>query len=216
MKAAIFDLDGTLVDSAPDIRAAANSVLAAEGLEGLSLAETRRFIGAGAPVFVARMAAARLPAPDPVRSAAMLAHFLALYEGAVGLTRPYPGAVAALEALAADGWRLGLCTNKPEGPARAVLAYFDLARFFPVVVGGDTLAQRKPDPAPLWHVVAALGATAPIYVGDSETDAATALAAAVPFALYTEGYRQAPVTELPHAWAFDDFARLPEWMATQP
>ncbi len=212
MRAAVFDLDGTLVDSAPDIRAAANAVLAAHDLAPLTLAEVRRFIGAGAPVFVARMAAARLSAPDPDRTAAMLVQFLRLYEGAVALTRPYPGAVAALERLAADGWRLGLCTNKPEGPARAVLAHFDLARFFEVVVGGDTLPQRKPDPTPLRHVVTELAAAAPIYVGDSETDAETAAAAKIPFALFTGGYRQAPPERLPHAFAFDDWERLPSWM----
>jgi phosphoglycolate phosphatase len=213
VKAAIFDLDGTLVDSAPDIRVAANTVLEAQRLAGLTLEETRSFIGAGAPVFVERMAAARLPAPDPERVAAMLAQFLDLYEGAVTLTRPYPGVRAALESLAAGGWQLGLCTNKPEAPTRALLAHLDLARFFPVVVGGDTLPVRKPDPAPLRHAVAALGASAPVFVGDSETDAATAAAAGVPFALYTEGYRQRPVASLPHDWAFDDFAALPGWLA---
>lgn len=215
MRAAIFDLDGTLVDSAPDIQAAANRVLEGQGLAPLTLQEARRFIGAGAPVFVERMAAARLPAPDPARTAAMLARFLDLYEGAVGLTRLYPGARATLERLDAEGWRLGLCTNKPEGPARAVLAHFGLERFFPAVAGGDTLAVRKPDPAPLRHVAAALGAEAPIYVGDSETDAATALAASVPFALYTEGYRHTPVADLPHAFAFGDWTRLPPWLAAR-
>ena len=212
MRAAIFDLDGTLVDSAPDIHAAANIVLADQGLAPLTLDEARRFIGAGAPVFVERMAAARLPAPDPDRTAAMLGHFLELYEGAVGLTRLYPGARETLERLDAEGWRLGLCTNKPEGPTRAVLAHFGLERFFPAVVGGDTFPVRKPDPAPLRHVVAALGATAPVYVGDSETDAATALAAGIPFALYTEGYRHTPVADLPHAFAFADWSRLPPWL----
>lgn len=213
MKAAIFDLDGTLVDSAPDIRLAANRVLEAKGLPGLTLSETRSFIGAGAPVFVERMVAARVAAPDPDLTASMLAHFLDLYESAVTLTRPYPGVPEALQTLAQAGWRLGLCTNKPEGPTRALLAHLDLGRFFPVVVGGDTLPVRKPDPAPLRHAVAALAASAPVFVGDSETDAATAAAAGIPFALFTEGYRQSPAHALPHDWAFADFAALPGWLA---
>ena len=213
MRAAIFDLDGTLVHSAPDIQAAANTVLVAEGLAPLSLAEATAFIGAGAGVFVDRMAAARLPAPDPARTRAMLAAFIDLYEGAVGLTRPYPGAVAALEALVRDGWALGLVTNKPEAPARALLGHLDLMRFFPVIVGGDSLARRKPDPLPLRHAIAVLGARETVYVGDSETDAAAAQAAGVPFALFTEGYRQTPLRALPHDFAFADFTELPLWLA---
>lgn len=213
MRAAIFDLDGTLIDSAPDIHASANVVLAAQGLAPITLEAARGFIGAGAPVFVERMAAARLEAPDAVRTAAMLAQFLELYEGAVGRTQVYPGAVEVLERLAAEGWRLGLCTNKPEGPTRSVLAHFGLERFFPVVVGGDTLSVRKPDPAPLRHVVAALGAEASVYVGDSETDAATAEAAGIPFALYTEGYRHTPTEALPHDFAFAEWPLLLPWLA---
>ncbi len=213
MRAAIFDLDGTLVHSAPDIQAAANRVLAGEGLAPLSLAETTSFIGAGAGVFVERMAAARLPAPDAGRTQAMLAAFIDLYEGAVTLTEPYPGAVAALEALAADGWALGLVTNKPEAPARSLLRHLDLTRFFGVIVGGDSLARRKPDPLPLHHAMEALGARETVYVGDSETDAATAEAAGVPFVLYTEGYRHTPPEALAHEFAFAEFEALPRWLA---
>ncbi|MGY6634976.1 MAG: phosphoglycolate phosphatase [Alkalilacustris sp.] len=212
MPAVVFDLDGTLIDSAPDIQAAANAVLAAEGLAPLTLSQTRGFIGAGAPVFVERMAAATLPRPDPTRTARMLAAFIDRYEGAVTLTRVYPGVVDALEAMAEAGWRLALCTNKPILPTRSVLAHLGLDRFFPVVVGGDTLPVRKPDPAPLHHAIAALGGGATTYVGDSETDAETARAAGVPFALYTEGYRTAPASALVHEFAFADYPRLLDWL----
>lgn len=215
MRTVVFDLDGTLIDSAPDIRAAANAVLAQHALAPLTLSETRSFIGAGAEAFVARMAAARLPHSDARRTDAMLAAFIDRYEAAVDLTQPYPGAVAALERLARDGWALGLCTNKPVGPAQAVLRHLDLGRFFGVVVGGDSLAVRKPDPAPLRHAMAALDSAQCIYVGDSETDAATARAAGVPFALYTEGYRQGPPEALPHDFAFADFTALTGWLAAR-
>lgn len=213
MTAVIFDLDGTLIDSAPDIHAAANRVLAAEGFAPLDLPQVRSFIGKGVPHLVARLLEASGEAPDGPRHALMVARFSASYESAVGLTRPYPGVVAALDALAAKGLRLGLCTNKPAAPARAVLRHLGLDRHFAVLIGGDSLAQRKPDPAPLRAALAALGGGAAVYVGDSEVDAATAAACALPFALFTEGYRQTPVADLPHAAAFADFSALPEIVA---
>ncbi len=125
------------------------------------------------------------------------------------LTRPYPGMVAALEWLQGEGFVLGLCTNKPEAPARKILEEMDLARFFSAVVGGDSLAVKKPDPEPLRAVFRALGVESGLYVGDSEVDAETARAAGVPFALFTLGYRKTPVEDMPHTHAFDDFAALP-------
>jgi phosphoglycolate phosphatase len=115
----------------------------------------------------------------------------------------------ALDALRAAGHRLGICTNKPEEPTLLVLELLGLARYFDVVVGGDTLAQKKPDPAPLAHAFAALGDGARLYVGDSEVDAETAQRAGVRFALYTEGYRKMPVETLAHDWRFADFTDLP-------
>ncbi|MHA6345047.1 phosphoglycolate phosphatase [Roseivivax sp. CAU 1761] len=202
-----FDLDGTLIDSAPDIRGVANRLLAAEGKAPLSRAETVSFIGAGAPVFVARMAAARgLPEADLPR---LTEAFIADYETAHDLTHPYPGAVAALDALEAAGHRLALCTNKPAGPARAVLAHLGLSRHFACVIGGDSLPSRKPDPAMLHAALAALGDGPALYVGDSETDAETAQRGGIDFLLYTRGYRQRPAAELPHRAAFDRFEDLP-------
>lgn len=207
--AVIFDLDGTLIDSAPDIHAASNQVLAADGFAPLTLAQVRSFIGKGVPHLVARLLEASGEAPDGPRHAAMVARFTARYESAVGLTRPYPRVLAALEALAANGLRLGLCTNKPVAPAWAVLRHLGLDHHFNVLIGGDSLPQRKPDPAPLRAALAALGGGLAIYVGDSEVDAATAAAAGLPFVLFTEGYRKTPVADLPHAAAFADFAALP-------
>lgn len=203
----VFDLDGTLIDSAPDIHAIANRVLESEGAAPISLHETRSFIGNGAPVFIERMRSARGIGAD--RQAALLDSFVALYDRAVDLTRPYPGVISALEALQGRGHRLGICTNKPVRPARAVLAHLGLDRFFEVVLGGDSLPVRKPDPAPLMAAFAPLGMGRCLYVGDSEVDAATAQAGQVPFLLFTEGYRKVPLAELAHCAAFCDFAELP-------
>ena len=214
VSAVILDLDGTLVDSAPDIRAAANAALAGEGAAPLTPDETRRFIGDGTEVFVARMIAARdLPGRAHGR---LHAAFLAGYEGAVAGTRPMPGAAAALEALRAAGQSLALCTNKPEAPARGLLAHFGWADLFGAVIGGDSLPACKPDAAPLIAAWRALGGGPAIFVGDSETDAATARAAALPFALYTQGYRNEPVAGIGHDAAFDDFAALPGLIAAWP
>lgn len=209
MAAVIFDLDGTLVDSAPDIHAAVNRMLADAGQAALPAQTVNGFIGNGVPALVARVLAACGQEPDPARQAEWQAGFLRHYAAdSTTLTQLYPGVTAALSALARDGHQLALCTNKPELPARKILRAFGLAGLFPVVIGGDSLPQRKPDPAPL--LAAACGLDGPVlFVGDSEVDAQTALAARVPFVLFTEGYRKAPVSALPHAARFARFSDLP-------
>ncbi|WP_333826699.1 phosphoglycolate phosphatase [Pararhodobacter sp.] len=210
--AIVFDLDGTLIDSAPDLHAALNKVLTEEGATPVSLQQTRGFIGHGIPHLVR---AARLECGiDPAREAAMTASMFRHYMAAPArLSRPYPGAVACLEALQARGHPLGLCTNKAIAPTRMILKALDLERFFSVVIGGDSVAQKKPDPAPLLAAFAPLGPPL-LYVGDSEVDGETALAAGIPFALHTEGYRKAPLHDLPHRFAFSDFAQLAPWVAS--
>lgn len=214
MRRVVFDLDGTLLDTLPDIAAVANRVLAEEGHPPLPVAAIRGFIGNGVPVLVARLIdAASLAASGHAR---LTARFLALYADATGRTRPFPGAEAALDRLGGAGLALSICSNKPEIPSRAVLAAMGWKGRFDIVIGGDTLPVRKPDPAPL---LAALGDTAPgqaLYVGDSETDAATAAAAGLRFALFTGGYRKSPVEAIPHHIAFDRFAALPALALAAP
>ena len=202
----VFDLDGTLIDSAPDLRAVANEVLDGEGAEPVTLEDTYEFIGNGTPVFVARMRAARgIPDSEQDR---LLAAFLDRYDGAVGLTRPYSGVVDALGKLFADH-ALGICTNKPHGPALSVLNHFGLASYFSTVIGGDSLPEPKPDPAPLHAAFDALGAGPRLYVGDSEVDAETAERAGVAFLLHTGGYLKSRAEDVQHAAGFGRFADLP-------
>jgi len=139
----------------------------------------------------------------------MVAEFVALYEDAVGLTSVYPGVADLLETLARGGHAMAICTNKPEAPARTVLRQFGLAQHFSVVIGADTLAERKPHPAPLLAALAALGVPRAVFVGDSEVDAETAAAAGLPFALFSGGYRKTPVTAMGARLIFDHHTALP-------
>lgn len=207
----VFDLDGTLIDSAPDLQGIANALMAERGLDPISMAQTRDFIGNGVAVFVAKLCALR--GLSESEEAPLVAAFKARYVSAVGLTKPYPGVLAALDALKAQGHRLGICTNKPETPTHAVLDHLGLDGYFDCVFGGDTLPVHKPDPAPLEAAFAALGDGPRIYVGDSDVDAETAVAASVPFLLFTEGYRKGPVASMPHSLAFSDWADAPDLVA---
>ena len=210
VRAVVFDLDGTLIHSAPSLHHAVAAMLADLERPAVTLAQVTGFIGNGVGKLVERSLAATGGDDASGRARALFdAHYAA---APPELTTLYPGARAALESLRASGLRLGLCTNKPQRPAEKALAELGLTALFDAVVGGDAVAL-KPDPAPLRLCLSRLGADTDtaVYVGDSETDAATARAAAAPFALYTQGYRSAPVETLGAAFAFDDFAALPPW-----
>lgn len=205
----IFDLDGTLIDSAPDIHMAANRVLAEESLPALPFETVRGFIGNGVGVLMTRILASQGLSDDTVLHHRMVASFIDLYEEAVHLTELYPDVRAALAHLADAGHPMAICTNKPEAPARSVLRHFGLDRFFPVIIGGDSLAQRKPDPAPLLAARSALKTGRILFVGDSEVDAETARHAAIPFALFSEGYRKTAAQDLGAKVIFGSYAALP-------
>lgn len=187
MPLAIFDLDGTLVDSAPDLRAALNRLMLAEGLAPFPLPEVAAMIGDGARALLAKAFAARATPFDE----ALLPGFLAdLEANSAVLTRPYPGMVPALEALAARGWQHAVCTNKPIAATRALLAELDLARHFALVLGGDSLAVKKPDPGHVRGVLEGLGVPAAeaVMIGDHQNDIRAAKGAGVRSVFAAWGY----------------------------
>jgi phosphoglycolate phosphatase len=206
----IFDLDGTLIDSAPDLAAAINAMLAGYDREPLPIGEVRRMVGDGVAMLVGRALAARDCRPaDPTEAERS---FMRHYESdPTSLTTVFPGATRALQSLSAAGIPLAVCTNKPAAIAGAILDSLGLGRFFARVVGGDSLPFRKPDP----RVVLALldefasGPQDALLVGDSEVDAETARAAGVPFVLMKHGYRRGPVEDIPCRAALENFAELP-------
>jgi len=213
----IFDLDGTLVDSVGDLHAAVARTLADEGAEPLTISQVRSFIGNGIPVLVERVMEARGEPADPERHAELLARFMAHYSNAsTDLTTAFPGVDKALTELVAAGCRLGVCTNKPVALSRDILAALKLVHAFEVVIGGDSLPERKPHPEPLLAAVRALGGAPAVYVGDSEVDAETSSAAGLPFVMFTEGYRKTAVELLACDAKFDDFAALPALLRSLP
>lgn len=206
----VFDLDGTLIDSAPDIQSVASNILCRLGKAALTLDETRSFIGEGAAVFVRRMMTARGIEDTSGKHAELHENFVAQYETALDQAVFYPGVLDALVMLKGSGHRLGLCTNKPELPARAVMKHMGLEPFFDAFIAGGMLPRSKPEPDMLLKIIEDIGGGPALYVGDSEIDAETAMRAGVPFALYSEGYRKRPVSEIEKDWVFDHFDALPD------
>jgi len=207
----IFDLDGTLVDSAPDLATALNGLLAEFGKPALAETTVRSMVGDGAGVLVQRglQASGLSDADQP----AALKRFLALYRDClIEKTQAYPEVEATLERLQADGHKLGICTNKPFDPTQRILAALKLDRFFDAVIGGDSLAQRKPDPEPLLETIRRLGGSPEhaVMIGDSANDVACARAAAVTAILIPSDYGN-PATEAD--LKLTRFSELPEALA---
>jgi len=197
-RAVIFDLDGTLVDTAPDLMRATNHVLESLGRGSVGLHEVRDFTGHGARALITRGLTATGGLPEGFDVEPHYQSFVTYYAEHLAVdSRPFPGLISLLDRLRSDGTALGVCTNKLEWLSTRVLQALGMSKYFGSVVGPDTLGIAKPDPRPFHESVARLGLDSPraIMVGDSETDVLTARAAAVPVIGVTFGYTAKPVSE---------------------
>lgn len=198
-RAVVFDLDGTLVDTLPDILPALNRVMAEEGRRAVTYEEGRRMMGRGSRKMIERAWAATGPHADEHALDRYCDRFLDYYLAApAGLSAPYPGALDALQSLSAAGAVLGVCTNKPHEVTLKLLEALSLLPCFAAVLGGDALQVRKPDAGHLLAVLERLGAAvdSAAMVGDSEIDVATARNAGVPVIVVDFGYTALPTAEL--------------------
>jgi phosphoglycolate phosphatase len=195
----IFDLDGTLVDTAPDLVETLNVVLVREGLAPIAYDDARRMVGAGARRMIERGLASGGKARTGADLDRMFADFIAYYADHVAdQSRPFPGVEAALDTLAARGCRLAVCTNKLEWLSVRLLGALGLADRFAAICGQDTFAVQKPHPDALRGTVQRAGGSVhrAVMVGDSLTDIATAHAASVPIVAVDFGYTDIPVAQL--------------------
>ena len=209
--AIVWDLDGTLVDSAPDLAAALNTVLDKRGFFTLPITEVRQMIGNGVPKLVERGFNAVGVRPDPAQLDELVAMFAREYKAcATDNTRPYPGIVKALQDIHGMNIPMGVCTNKPEAFTRQILAGLGLAGYFSSVVGGDSTNARKPDPEPLLACLRGLVSepASSLMIGDSVHDVHAAHAAGVIIGVVPWGYRSAPVEDLGADFILHDPARL--------
>jgi phosphoglycolate phosphatase len=197
-RAVIFDLDGTLVDTAPDLMRATNHVLEEEGRRWITMDEVRSFVGHGARALIARGFKATGEEQPKERVEELYMKFVAYYGANIaGHSTLFPGLEELLKRLQAEGIVMGVCTNKLEGLSVKLLEAMDLSHYFGAVVGPDTLGIAKPDPRPYREALRRLGEGPwkSVMVGDSETDVLTARAAGVPVIAVPFGYTARPVSE---------------------
>lgn len=209
----VFDLDGTLADTAPDLIATLNVILAREDLPPVPIENAREMIGAGARALVERGFEAARRELSPEKSDALFRDFLAHYAENLSVeTSLFPNVVAALDRLEERGFRLAVCTNKVEGLSRRLLADLGVTGRFAAICGRDTFPYSKPDARHLTLTIEAAGGDprCAVMVGDSRTDISTAKAARIPVVAVTFGYTDTPVRELGPDIVIEDFADLPD------
>jgi phosphoglycolate phosphatase len=195
----VFDLDGTLVDSAPDLVATLNVIFGRNGLPPVAYDAARNMVGGGARAMIGRGLAAEGRTLGEAEVDRLVRDFIDYYGAHIAdHSRPFPGLEAALDELAAAGCRLAVCTNKLEWLSLRLLDAFALSKRFVAVCGADTFGLRKPDPELLRLTLARAGGSPDraVMVGDSLSDIATARAAGVPVVAVGYGYTETPVGEL--------------------
>jgi phosphoglycolate phosphatase len=196
---AVFDLDGTLVDTAPDLVDSLNYTIAIRNLQPLTYADLTHLVGSGARAMIERAFKLRGSPISEDELGPMIERFVEHYRaGMPGKSAPYPGLVEALDRLSDAGMRLAVCTNKMEGLARPLLEALGLADRFVAITGGDTFAVRKPDPEHLLGTIQLAGGTPErtVMIGDSFNDFKVAANAGLPSIAVPFGYSEVPVETL--------------------
>jgi phosphoglycolate phosphatase len=199
IRAVVFDLDGTLIDTAPDLAHATNYVLARCGRRAVGLEEVRLMVGHGARALITRGFAVTGAPVEASELDRLYSEFIAYYQANIAIdSQLFPGSVELLVRCRLAGLKLGVCTNKPESLSRKLIEAMGVDFYFGSVVGSDTLGIFKPDARPYRETLRQLGVNggASIFVGDSETDVLTARAAGVPVIGVTFGYADKPIAEL--------------------
>lgn len=208
--ALIFDLDGTLVDTAPDLLGALNAILLQEARPPVNHADLRHLVGFGARSMMIeafRMTGAPM---DDARLPALIDSFISHYRTHIAVaSRPFPGVESTLAALKAEGARMGVLTNKPQELTDLLLPAVDLDSYFTAIHGAGRFSYNKPDARVFHHVVEELGGGPALMIGDSATDVATARAADVKVILVSFGYTPEPASRLGADLVVDDFAEIP-------
>src|SRR5471030_1543626 len=209
----MFDLDGTLIDSVPDLAAAVDNMLLKLGREPVGIESVREWVGNGAPVLVRRALAGGIDhsTVDDGEAEAALEMFMEAYSESHELTVVYPGVRDTLKWLHKQGVEMALITNKPERFVAPLLDQMKIGRYFRLIIGGDTLPQQKPDPAALFFVMKMtnIPASQSLFVGDSRSDVLAAKAAGVKCVALSYGYNHGrPIAEESPAMVIDDLRRL--------
>jgi len=214
----VFDLDGTLIDTAPDLLASLNHCLTSVGLPPAEPTTFRSFVGMGGRVMIERAFAAQQRALDKVQLDELQQAFLEHYGGGLpGHSKPYPGVIDALDRFEAAGWIAAVCTNKYESLSTGLLGALDLSSRFAAICGQDTFAFRKPDPRHLTETIAQAGGdpSKALMVGDSRTDIDTAKAAGIPVVAVDFGYTDRHVREFEPSRIISHFDQLTLAMADE-